>query len=351
MLTGKVANAGVSVNENGETAYGSASPRDLPTMFELLWLHATAPRLDTALFAAGRSMMKAAMQNSRNTPEQAFGDTIAVVMANYHPRFRLFQPELLDSLEVPRAYALYKARFASFSGFTFYLVGNFTLDGIKPLVERYIGALPTTGAPTTFVDRGIRPPTGVVSRIVRRGTDPKAESRIIFHGAFDYSWEKRLELDALRQLLDMRFRDALREEKSGTYGVGVSAEGSWIPYKRYEVSFSFGSAPERVEELAAAAFAVIDSVKRTGPTDDELAKIREQFIRGHETGLRENAAWIGWMSDHDEDGRDQHATVQYPSLVQRLSAAQLRDAARRYLDLAQYARFTLLPEAARAPTP
>ena len=139
MLTGKVANAGVSVNENGETAYGSASPRDLPTMFELLWLNATAPRLDTALFAAGRSMMKAAMQNSRNTPEQTFGDTIAVVMANYHPRFRLFQPELLDSLDVQRAYALYKARFASFSGFTFYLVGNFTLDGIKPLVERYLG--------------------------------------------------------------------------------------------------------------------------------------------------------------------------------------------------------------------
>ncbi|MHB0962643.1 MAG: M16 family metallopeptidase [Gemmatimonadaceae bacterium] len=351
MLTGKVANAGVSVNENGETAYGSASPRDLPTMFELLWLHATAPRLDTALFAAGRSMMKAAMQNSRNTPEQAFGDTIAVVMANYHPRFRLFQPELLDSLDVQRAYALYKARFASFSGFTFYLVGNFTLDGIKPLVERYLGALPTAGAPTTFVDRGIRPPNGVVSRIVRRGADPKAESRIVFHGAFDYSWENRIELNALRQLLDMRFRDALREEKSGTYGVGVSAEGSWIPYKRYEVSFSFGSAPERVEELAAAAFAVIDSVKRTGPTEDELAKIREQFIRAHETGLRENAAWIGWMSDHDEDGRDQHATVHYPSLVQRLNSAQLRDAARRYLDLAQYARFTLLPEAASTPTP
>lgn len=351
MLTGKVAHAGVSVNENGESAYGSASPRDLPTMFELLWLNATAPRLDTALFAAGRSMMKAAMQNSRNTPEQAFGDTIAVVMANYHPRFRLFQPELLDSLDVRRAYALYKARFASFSGFTFYLVGNFTLDSIKPLVERYIGALPTAGAPTTFVDRGIRPPNGVVSRIVRRGADPKAESRITFHGAFDYSWENRIELDALRQLLDMRFRDALREDKSGTYGVGVSAEGSWIPYKRYEVSFSFGSAPERVEELAAAAFTVIDSVKRTGPTDDELAKIREQFIRAHETGLRENAAWLGWMSDHDEDGRDQHATVQYAALVQRLTVVQLRDAARRYLDLAQYARFTLLPEAARGPTP
>lgn len=351
MLTGKVATASVGVNENGESAYGSASPRDLPTMFELLWINATAPRLDTALFAAGRSMMKAAMQNSRNTPDQAFSDTIDVVMANYHPRFRLFQPELLDSLDVPRAFALYKGRFATFDGFTFYLVGNFTLDGIRPLVERYLGALPTGGAHETFVDRGIRPPTGVVSRIVRKGTDAKAESRITFHGAFDYSWEHRLELDALRQLLDMRMRETLREDKSGTYGVGVGASASWIPYQRYNISFTFGSAPERVEELAAAAFAVMDSVKRTGPSDDEMAKIRETLIRAHETGLRENTAWLGWMSDHDEDGRDQHVTVQYPALVQTLTATQLRDAARRYLNVNQYARFTLLPEAQRPPSP
>ncbi len=351
MLNGKVASAAVSVNENGETAYGTASPRDLPTMFELLWLSATAPRLDTALFAAGRSMMKAAMQNSRNTPEQAFGDTISVVMANYHPRFRLFQPEQLDSLDVMRAYALYKGRFATFRGFTFYLVGNFTLDGIRPLVERYLGALPTAGTTESFVDRGIRPPKGVVSRIVRKGTDAKAESRIEFHGDFAYSWENRLELDALRQLLEMRFREALREDKSGTYGVGVSASGSWIPYKQYSVSFNFESAPERVEELSAAAFAVIDSVKRTGPTDDEMAKIRETFLRSHETGLRENSAWLGWMNDHDEDGRDQHATIEYPSLVKKLTGAQLRDAARRYLDITQYARFTLLPEEARKPSP
>ncbi len=351
MLTGKVASAAVSVNENGESAYGSASPRDLQTMFELLWLSATAPRLDTALFAANRGMMKAALQNSRNTPAQAFDDTVTVVMANYHPRVRLFQPEQLDSLDATRAFALYRARFANFTGWTFYLVGNFTLPGIRPLVERYIGSLPAKGKTETFVDRGIRPPKGVVSRIVRKGTDPKAESRLTFHGDFAYSWENRLELDALRQLLELRFRDALREDKSGTYDVGVSASGSWIPYKRYSITFSFESAPERVEELAAAAFAVIDSVKRTGPTAEEMEKIHETFLRSHETGLRENSTWLGWMSDHDEDARDQHATIEYPSLVKKLTASQLRDAAGRYLNLSQYARFTLLPEEARKPTP
>ncbi len=351
MLTGKIANASVSVGENGESAFGTASPKDLPTMFQLLWLRATAPRLDTALFAAGRSMMKAALQNSRNTPGQAFNDTIAVVMANYNPRFRLFQPEQLDSLDVAKAFALYKARFADFSGFTFYLVGNFTLDGIRPLVEQYLGSLPASGKATTFVDRGIRPPPGIVGRIVRKGTDPKAQTQITFHGPFEYSYERRLEVSALRQLLDMRLRDALREDKSGTYGVGVGGSGSFIPYPRYSFTLSFGSSPDRVEELVGDALGVIDSVKRAGPSTEEMAKIKETLLRSHETGLRENASWLSWMRDHDEDGRDQHATLQYPSMVEKLTAEQVRDAARRYLDLAQFARFTLLPEEPRKPVP
>ncbi|MCX5762937.1 MAG: insulinase family protein, partial [Gemmatimonadetes bacterium] len=220
-----------------------------------------------------------------------------------------------------------------------------------PLVEQYLGSLPASGKPTTFVDRGIRPPKGVATRVVRKGTDQKAQSQITFHGDFAYSWENRLELGALRQLLDMRLREALREDKSGTYGVGVSGEGNSIPYQRYSITLSFGSSPDRVEELVAAAFAVIDSVKRTGPTADEMAKIRETVIRSHETGLRENTAWLGWMSDHDEDGRDQHATVEYPSLVQKLTAEQIRSAAIRYLDAGQFARFTLLPEEPRKVTP
>ena len=347
LLTGKVANAGVSVGDNGETAYGTASPRDLKTMFELFWINATAPRLDTALFAASRSQAKAEMQNARNTPEQAFSDTMDVVLANYHPRVRLFQPEQLDSLDVLRAYSLYRARFASFRDFTFYFVGNFALDSIRPLVERYIGGLPTGGAPEKIVDRGIRPPTGIVTRTIRRGTDAKAHTRLFFHGDFAYSWEHRVVLDALRQLLEMRLRDALREEKGGTYSVNVSAQGSWIPYSRYEITIGFGSAPERVDELTTAALAVLDSVQRTGPSAEEMAKIRETFLRTHETLLRDNDAWLSWMNDHDEDGRDQHATLQYPALVRALTAEQVRDAARRYLNRAQYARFTLLPEAGR----
>ncbi|MBX9929117.1 MAG: insulinase family protein [Gemmatimonadaceae bacterium] len=351
-LTGKVANASVAVSPNSELASGFASPKDLETMFQLLYLRFTAPRFDSLNFNVTKQALKTNLRNTANSPDAVFGDTISRVMSNYNPRVRLFNAAVLDSVNAARAFSLYQSRVKDASGFTFYFVGNFTLDGIRPLIERWIGALPTTPkAVSTWKDRGIRPPPGIVVRTVRKGTEPKAETTLRFHGDFAYSWENRFVLTALRELLDIRLREALREEKGGTYGVSVSQLGSWVPYKRYQVSISFGSAPERVEELTTRMWGVIDSIAAQGASDTDVAKIKEIFIRNHETALKQNASWLNWMNDHDEDGRDQRTTLRYPALVNTLTSAMLRDAANRYLTHQQYARFTLLPESAPAKVP
>ena len=343
-LTGKVANASVNVGTTGESASGNASPKDLATMFQLLWLRMTAPRFDSLNFAVTKQALQTNIRNRTNSPDAAFSDTIERVMTNYDKRERLLSVGLLDSVNIRHAYDLYRGRIADASGFTFYFVGNFKLDSIKPSIEQWIAALPTDGRVSNWKDRGIRPPKGITERTVRKGTEPKAQSLFQFYGDFDYSWENRFVLTALRELLDIRLREAIREEKGGTYGVNVSASGSSIPYKRYTLGVSFGSAPERVGELTTRMWAVLDSISTNGASAADLQKIKEIFLRNYETSAKQNASWLSWMRDHDEDGRDQRATVQYPSLINSLTNDQLKAAARLYLNKKQYARFTLLPE-------
>ena len=156
-------------------------------------------------------------------------------------------------------------------------------------------------------------------------------------------------LGALRDLLEIRLREVVREDKSGTYGVKVGATCDSVPYPRYEVDIAFGSAPDRTEELTAAVFAVIDSIKAGAVSDSNLVKIKEMSIRAHEVALRQNGSWIESMRDADEDGRDQRDFLRTPALVAQLTREQLRDAARLYLDRDRYAHFTLLPEKAATP--
>ncbi|HLA89969.1 MAG TPA: insulinase family protein [Gemmatimonadaceae bacterium] len=350
-LVGKRAYVSAFLGDTRELLSGSASSKDLETLFQLTWLRFTAPRVDSSAFVAYRSQIRAFFANQRNEPESVFGDTITVTMAQHHPRVRLSSPEQLDSVDLRRSLAIFRERFANAGDFTFFLVGAFTPDSVRPLVERYLASLPATGDREKARDEGIRPPTGVVTRTVRRGIEPKASTRLVFTGPCEYSWESRETLSALAGLLDIRLREVLREDKGGTYGVGVSQSCNSIPYARYTVGISFGSAPDRVDELVGAVFAVIDSIKGGAVSDSNLTKIREIQLREHETALKQNGAWIGNMADADEDGRDQRDFLRLPDLVKRLSREQLRDAARRYLRTDNYARFTLLPEEGAKPAP
>ncbi len=344
-LTGKRAGVRASLEEHSQSLQGSASSKDLETLFQLAWLRITQPRVDTSAFLAFKNQMRSVMANQRNTPEAVFEDTITVTMAQHHPRMKIMSPELLDSVDARRALDIYRDRFADASGFTFFLVGSFNPDSVKPYVETWLASLPALNRNDKPRDVGIRPPTGVVERTVRMGVEAKAQTQLHFTGTCVYSYENRAVIGALRDLLDIRLREALREDKGGTYGVSVGGSCHNIPTERYEFDISFGSAPERTNELVAEVFAVIDSVKAGVVSDSNLAKIREIPIRSHETALRQNGAWLSAMMDADEDGRDQRDFLRLPELVNAVTREQLRDAARLYLRKDQYARFTLLPAA------
>jgi zinc protease len=342
-LTGKRAGVRASLDEDTQSLRGSASSKDLETLFQLAWLRITQPRVDSSAFLAFKNQMRSVMANQRNTPEAVFDDTITVTMAQHHPRVKIMSPELLDSVDLRRSLAIYRERFADGGAFTFFLVGSFKPDSVRPLVERYLASLPALQRSEKARDVGIRPPTGVVTKTVKMGVEAKAQTQLIFTGECKYSYENRVVLGALRDLLDIRLREALREDKGGTYGVSVGGSCHNIPTERYEINLSFGSAPERVDELVKEVFAVIDSVKAGVVSDSNLTKVKEIPLRSHETALRQNGAWISSMADADEDGRDQRDFLRLPEILNGVTKEKIRDAARFYLRKDQYARFTLLP--------
>jgi zinc protease len=342
-LAGKRADVSASIDDESEGLSGGASAKDLETLFQLAWLRVTQPRVDSGAVEALRNQARAALLNRRNDPSQIFRDTITLTMAQHHPRVRLFTPELFDSVDVRRALSIYRDRFADAGGFTYFLVGAFSPDSVRPLVERYIASLPAPSRTEQAKDVGIRPPSGVVERTVHAGIEPKAQSMFVFTGPCEYSMESRAVMGALRQLLDIRLREVLREDKSGTYGASVGASCSHIPYPHYQVTVSFGSAPERTDELSKAVFSVIDSIKAGVVSDSNMTKIRELAVREHETAVKQNNSWLNAMMDADEDGRDPRDFLRVANLTLKVTKDQIRDAARTYLRMDQYAHFTLLP--------
>ncbi|MDQ3389430.1 MAG: insulinase family protein, partial [Gemmatimonadota bacterium] len=273
------------------------------------------------------------------------GDTLRLTLAQNHLRAHPTTSETFAEMDLHQSLAFYRERFADAGDFTFYFVGNVDPAGLRPLVERWLAGLPSTGRQESGRDLGMRPPRGVVRKTVLRGLEPKARTQVVFTGPLEFSHERVGTLSALGEVLRIRLREVLREDLGGTYGVGVSASAARDPVPGYTVGIGFGAAPERLRELNTAVLAQIDSLKRTGPTAEELRKVKEARNRSYETDLRDNSFWISQLLFYGNHGWDPREILRAPERTEALNAETIRDAARSYLDTENLVQVTLLPEA------
>jgi zinc protease len=333
-----------SIGDDMEYMNGNASPKDLETMFQLIYLYFTNPRMDSTCFLSYKSRMESMLQNRSSDPNQVFSDTVQWTMAQHNPRMKPFSVEMLDDLDLQKSLEIYKDRFADAGDFTFVFVGSFDIDSIKPLIETYLGGLPSTGREESWRDLGIRPPEGVVKKEVHKGIEPKSSVRIIFNGDYDWNRKNNYNMNSLADVLRIKLREVLREDKGGTYGVGVYPNLSHYPDEEYTFTVAFGCNPERVDELTQAAFAQIDSLKEFGPDTSYINKVVEMQKREREKDLKENRFWIQQLFGYYQNGLDPRLIMDYDNQVKRLNADLIKNTARKYLDDSRYALFELFPE-------
>ena len=343
-LTGKVVSVSPRIGQLTEGISGSAAPKDLETMFQLIYMYFTDVRKDSTAFLSLKNRLKGYIENRSQRPETAFQDTIQVIMARHNFRARPWSLALLDEMNFNQSYRFYRNRFADAGDFTFIFVGNFQLDKIKPLIQAYLGGLPSLNRVENWRDLGIVPPEGVIRKTVKRGLEPKASVRLIFNGRYEWSPLNNYTIHSMIDAMRIRLREILREDMGGTYGVGVNASLSQYPQERYTINISFGCAPERTGELIDSVFAEINQLKKNGPDEKVVLKVKEAQIRQYETNLKENGYWLGVLFNACYHGLDPENVLHYLDYVEKLNADQLRKAVDRYFNMDRYVQAVLVPE-------
>jgi zinc protease len=348
-LTGKVASAGPFIGETEEGLRGSASRKDLETMFQLIYLTFTQPRADPAMFNVITTSTKSALANQKASPEFAFAEALNAILSQNHPRARIMSPELVDQMNLDKSMAFYKDRFSDASDFTFVFVGSFDAATIKPLVERYLGALPATHRQETWKDIGLKKPTGVIEKRVDKGLEPKSRAQLVFSGPFQYDQAQRVAIRAMAQALEIRLRESLREDLGGTYSVSASASYTKIPREEYTISVAFGCSPDRTEELVKGVFKEIEQFKTNGPTDKQVSDVKETFLRDQETNMKQNGYLLTQIAVRYQYSEDLTSLFNMADYYNKIDAATIRDAARLYLKNDNFVKETLFPEQPAAP--
>lgn len=344
LMTGKVASATPFISEVQEGLSGGSSKRDLEIMFQLIYLRFTQPKADVNAFNLRATQMKTLLANQTSVPEFKFYDALTNALYQNHLRRRTPTAETIDQWNLEKSMAFYKDRFADASDFTFVFVGSFDLPTIKPLVEKYLGSLPSIRRKETWKDIGVRTPSDVVVKKVEKGVEPKSISAIVFTGPFEFNQKNRIAIRAMSEILQRRLQETIREELSGTYGINVTPNYERIPNQSYSISIQFGSAPDRTDALIKRVFEEIEAFKTNGPTDQQLIDQRETLVREFETNSKLNSYLVDQLSFRYESGEDPAMLWQIPGLYKKIDKATIREAARTYLNTRRYVEVMLFPE-------
>ncbi len=347
VLAGKVAAVVPFVDDAYAGLAGGGSARDLETILQLVYLYFTQPRADATAFGVLSSQLKSIVANRSESPERVFEDAVAVALSQGHFRRRPLTAAVLDEMSLEKSMAFYRNCFADAGGFTFVFAGSFDVAALRPLVSRYLAALPSTGRRETWRDPGIRPPRGIVEQTVQKGLEPKSRVRMVFSGPFRSGPEARVALRVLGLVLEGQLGSVLREDQSGTYGVKVTTDSQKVPHPEYSLSIDFTCSPARADELTKRVFVEIGRLRADELSDTYLGTVREALMREHETDSKENRFLVEQISTAYENGEDVREILQEPAIFRSVSAATIRDAARTYLDTGNYVKVLLVPESGR----
>lgn len=349
-LAGKFVSLSAQIGEEQESIGGLTTPKDLESFLQVLHLAVAAPRLDSAAVEAFVGRVRNALANRDAVPAAVFTDSMTQTLARHSPRSRPLTAARLVELDPRRALAIYRERFANMGDFTFTIVGNVSLDSLRPLVERWMGSLPGTTAHERTRIRTPLPPEGVYTKVVRKGKEPVAQQVIAYTGTLDRV-DSRVEFRAYAagEILQTRLLETLREAMGATYSVEVSGVVTAQPRRQYATAIAFQSTPAQADTLWAAAQRVIAAFRAEGPTRDELQKFAEQTRRTMEVSVKTNGWWSAKMAEQAREGRPFAELLRWRTDIDELTTDQIRDAAQRILDPARVGRFVLLPEASAAP--
>ena len=323
VLAGKMASASAYVNSLTEGISASCSPKDMETMLQLTYLRFTAPRMDQDAFTSFIGRNKAALANAEANPNTAFSDSINVALYNRHPRAISIKAETLDKIDYSKVMELYKDRFADASDFTFVMVGNIDEATATPLIEKYLGSLPSTKRNEKFRDVNPDIRKGMYeNNFTREMETAKSSVLMVASGKCEYTQKNVVLMSMLGQLLNILYTQTVREEAGGTYGVSCNGQLSKYPEAEGVFQIYFDTDPERRPQMVELINKGISDFIAQGPKAEDLNKVKEYMMKTYQQNQKENSYWMGILNTMLWEGVDMNKG--YENTVNGISIEDLK---------------------------
>ncbi|MCY4423262.1 MAG: insulinase family protein [Acidimicrobiaceae bacterium] len=257
------------IGEIVEGFTGSAGTDDVETMFQLIHLLATEPRVDEQAYADAVHTAETRLELAGRDPRWQAG--IAYLEARYGTTWHraVASRAEIDSLTRQRLLDMYRSRLGSVDDLVVAVVGDIDASEVERLARRYIGTLPA-GEADTYVDRRRPMPSGLVQRQVKVGEGESAVLEIYHEADIELTPLRAVAADVLETALAERLFLVIREELGASYVAGGTAQGNAAPRQYFGSRVYATLDPSRFDEIYATMLQILSDVAANGLTPAEF---------------------------------------------------------------------------------
>ncbi len=349
-LTVKQVSLGVNIKNTSENFSGSCKSDDFETLAQLLTLFVTQPQFTKD---AWQTLIQNQTEEAKNygvQPEDAMRDKIMEILYN-DIRHAPMTLDYVSKMNPEAAEKIYRQRFSNPADFIVSIVGDFDEDKLIEICSYYFGSMKTTAEreETKYIYYNF--PKGKTAEKVKKGLEEKAEVFIALGGDLPVSsgveetFEDRELMTQLSNLMDIRLREVIREDKSGSYNVWVNGNVDGYPERYYRFTVDFGCEPGRAQELTDEIIVQLEKMKTEEISQDYIDKLQETYRRNIETSLRNNNWWMSRIkAELVYTYEPLWFTSEYERIIEKITAENLQALAKKYFDSNNYVSVFLLPE-------
>ncbi len=344
MLSGKNASVSFSLGQLTESISGSASPEDIETMFQLLYLKFEQPRFDVQSHDALISRYEAYLAQMNNNPQKVMQDSLSLILSDYHPRTRIMNNDYIKDVEYSEVERIYRERFNDADDFTFIIVGNIDAETLKPLVEKYIGSLSSKEGAELWIDRNIDAPEGQIEKSISMSLAvPKSTVVVSINNDLEFSPYNRQAMRIIKGILDLRYNETIREEEGGTYGVSTNISVSQFPKEKANAAIIFDCEPERSKSLKDIVYREIEKLYTEGPSEVDLGKTVNNLLKTREESKTHNSYWMSTLYSFYFSGIDYNNPANYEDIIKKFTTEDIRKVALAFFKDADIVDLTFEP--------
>ena len=343
-LAGKSLKLAPSITSEGQRITGTSSVKDLETMLQLAHLYFTAPRKDSMAFEGMMNRNLSLLKNRNASSKVVYNDSLSATLYDHNVRMAPVTVEIAKKADYNRIFEIYRERFSDASNFKTVFIGRVDMAQLRPLLCQYLATLPSTHKAEKSNKANVPQivKKNEVVKFVHKQETPLANVSVFYTANVPFSPKNDLVLDMLTRVLQIAYTDSVREEKGGTYGVGVSFNLEKEDNPNALLRISYKSDPKRYEELNPVIYKQLLNIADHGPVASSMDKVKKYLKKQYGQMAITNDYWsyVIWHQLDDDADFDKD----YCKMVDNLTASDVQKMAKELLKQNHRVEVTMLSE-------